>query len=162
MADFSIMPPQGVENFQAGASRKLAGSEAERINVSGKSIQNKVDRNGETPVQTASETSQSAGPKAEFFNSAESKSVSQGMENLLENLNQQLEKLNNYLRFEKDEESDRMVIFIKNSETGEVIRQIPSEEFLAISKNIKQFLEMRQQPLEQMATPVGLITDEKA
>lgn len=162
MADFSIMPPQGVENIQSGSSRKLAGSEAERINVSGNSIQSNVDRNGGASIQTASDASQSVDSKAEVFYSVEKSSGSQGMENLLENLNQQLEKFNNYLRFEKDEGSDRMVIFIKNGETGEVIRQIPSEEFLAISKNIKQFLEMRQQPLEQMAMPVGLITDEKA
>ncbi|MEA1988107.1 MAG: flagellar protein FlaG, partial [Pseudomonadota bacterium] len=68
----------------------------------------------------------------------------------------------NYLRFEKDDSSEKMVIFIKNSETDEVIRQIPSQEFLTISKNITNYLEMRQQLSETVVTPPGLLTHEQA
>ena len=81
---------------------------------------------------------------------------------LMKDLNGQLEKLQNYLRFEQDIESERMLIYIKNSETDEVIRQIPSQEFMNISKNITNYLEMRQQLSETMVTPPGLITHEKA
>lgn len=80
----------------------------------------------------------------------------------MEDLNSQLQQLRNYLRFEKDENTEKMVIFIKNSETDEIIRQIPSEEFLAISKNITQFLEMRQELSEKVVMPKGLLTNETA
>lgn len=82
--------------------------------------------------------------------------------NLMKDLNVQLEQLQNYLRFEQDEDSDRMVIFLKNSETDEVIRQIPSQEFMTISKNITNYLEMRQQLSETVGISTGLITHQQA
>lgn len=84
------------------------------------------------------------------------------VEKTLSDLNQQMEVMNNYLRFEKDEDTNKMVIFIRDTETDEVIRQIPSDEFLAISKNISKYLEMRQQLSETVAVTPGLITDIKA
>ncbi|MBN2864663.1 MAG: flagellar protein FlaG [Thiotrichales bacterium] len=84
------------------------------------------------------------------------------LDSLMKDLNLQLENLQNYLRFERDDSSEKMVIFIKNSETDEVIRQIPSQEFMTISKNITNYLEMRQQLSETVVTPPGLITHEKA
>ncbi|BBP45530.1 hypothetical protein THMIRHAS_09030 [Thiosulfatimonas sediminis] len=82
---------------------------------------------------------------------------------LMENINQQLKKLQNYLRFEKDDTSEKLVIFIKDSETNEIIRQIPAQEFLEVSKNITQYLEA-QQTLNQKnsgsSSPVGIITNQ--
>jgi flagellar protein FlaG len=79
----------------------------------------------------------------------------------VEELNALLEKRQSYLRFEEDKGSERMVIFIKNGETGEVIRQIPSPEFLAMSENLKRFLEMDGSSA-RMAVPPGLLTYETA
>ncbi|BCN92980.1 flagellin [Thiomicrorhabdus immobilis] len=78
----------------------------------------------------------------------------------MNDLNAQLQKLQNYLKFERDEDSDRMVIFIKDRESDEVIRQIPSQEFLAISKSIGQYLEMSKQVSEKILPPIGLLTNE--
>ena len=75
-------------------------------------------------------------------------------------INSQLQQLQNYLKFERDEDADRMVIFIKDSETNEILRQIPTEEFLAISKSIGQYLEVSQQISEKITPPVGFITNE--
>ncbi|WP_127470462.1 flagellar protein FlaG [Thiomicrorhabdus aquaedulcis] len=75
-------------------------------------------------------------------------------------LNSQMQKLQNYLKFERNEDSDRLVIFIKDSETDEVIRQIPTEDFLNISKSITQYLEMNNKVSEKVSSPVGLITNE--
>lgn len=78
----------------------------------------------------------------------------------MNDLNSQLQKLQNYLKFERDEDSDRMVIFIKDRETDEVIRQIPTQEFLAISKSIGQYLDMSKQVSEKISPPIGLLTNE--
>jgi len=75
-------------------------------------------------------------------------------------INSQLQQLQNYLKFERDEDADKMVIFIKDSETNETLRQIPSQEFLAISKSIGQYLEMRRQTSEKITPPVGMLTNE--
>lgn len=82
------------------------------------------------------------------------------IDNQMAGINAQLQTLQNYLKFERDEDSDRMVIFVKDRETGEVIRQIPTEEFLAISKSIGQYLEMSKQVSEKNLPPVGMFTNE--
>lgn len=82
------------------------------------------------------------------------------LDTVMSNLNVQLQQLQNYLKFERDESSDKMVIFIKDSETNEILRQIPTAEFLAISKSMGQYIEMRQQSSTKITPPVGLITNE--
>jgi len=82
------------------------------------------------------------------------------IDNQLAGINAQLKKLQNDLEFEKDEDSDRMIIFVKDRETGEVIRQIPTEEFLAISKSIGQYLEMGKQTSEKKSPLVGMFANE--
>ncbi|MBO1928385.1 flagellar protein FlaG [Thiomicrorhabdus sp. 6S2-11] len=90
---------------------------------------------------------------------------SQEVDALMENLNQQLQTLQNYLRFEKDDDSQKMVIFIKDSETDEIIRQIPAKELLEVSKNITKFLETHQtlnQAQSGSSSPIGLLTNQTA
>lgn len=59
-------------------------------------------------------------------------------------LKQAVQDLNNYaqslrrdLRFSIDEESGETVVKVMDHESGEVIRQIPSEELLAIAHSLK-------------------------
>lgn len=83
----------------------------------------------------------------------------------LEALNAQLQNLSsNYLQFERDESTNRLVVYVKNTETSEVIRQIPSEDFLRIAKNIDAYLKQVNQSfaLAPNSMPVGLITNEQA
>lgn len=75
-------------------------------------------------------------------------------------LNAQLKLMQSYLKFEKDDDSNRMVFFIKDSETNEVIRQVPAKELLQISKNISNYLEELNTIKESSSMPVGLITNE--
>ena len=82
------------------------------------------------------------------------------LDSQMASLNSQLQKLQNYLKFERDEDSNRMVIFIKDSETDEIIRQIPTEDFLNISKSITQYLDVNKQVSEKVSPPVGMFTNE--
>jgi flagellar protein FlaG len=75
-------------------------------------------------------------------------------------LNVQLQQLQKYFKFERDADSGRMIIFIQDSETDELIRQIPTQYFLTISKNITQYLEMHQQLSANSSPPVGIFTNE--
>ena len=84
------------------------------------------------------------------------------LDSLMQNLNTELKQLQNYMKFERDKDSQNMVVFIKDSETGELIRQIPTQEFLNISKSITQFLEMQKQSSEKISPPVGMLTNETA
>lgn len=44
--------------------------------------------------------------------------------------------LNRYLEFRVDEDSGRTVVTVKDSSTGEIIRQIPSEEVMRLARNL--------------------------
>lgn len=161
MADLNVIQPQSLENARMSFGIKRDASQQAGLDgVAIATSKNEQAGLEATPLNNhAFSQVNSKSLKVEInTETAEPNSV----DGLIEQLNQQLEKLQNYLRFEKDEEADRMVLLIKNVETGEVIRQIPSQEFLAISKNISRYLEMRQQSPQSVAMPTGLITNEKA
>ncbi|MEA3406323.1 MAG: flagellar protein FlaG [Pseudomonadota bacterium] len=148
MADFNVMQPNNLDAMPVSRPQgSMVSSDAKQVDkgqIAQEIVQKKVDIS-QLKSQEAKDQIQS-----------------EDLDSLMKNLNRQLEALQNYLRFEKDEDSDRMVIFIKNSETDEVIRQIPSQEFLTISKNITNYLDMRQQLSETIDFPLGMITHEKA
>lgn len=52
-------------------------------------------------------------------------------------LNDQLRSKGRNLSFAFDEVADRTVITVKNSQTGEVVRQLPSEAVLRIAHNLE-------------------------
>lgn len=52
----------------------------------------------------------------------------------------QLKRLNTELRLEVDRQSHRVIVKIVDQETEQVIRQIPSEELLAISRRMEELI----------------------
>lgn len=55
----------------------------------------------------------------------------------LARLNEEMRKNDRSLHFSRDKEINRMVITVKNSTSGEVIRQIPDEAILRVAHNIE-------------------------
>jgi flagellar protein FlaG len=51
-----------------------------------------------------------------------------------------LRSMNRSLQFRLDESTGRMIVSITDSETGEVIRQVPGEEALRIAQNLENRL----------------------
>lgn len=65
-------------------------------------------------------------------------------EERLANLREAIQRLNDMMRessrnlnFSMDEATDRVVITVKNANTGEVVRQIPDATFLRVSHNLE-------------------------
>lgn len=56
-----------------------------------------------------------------------------------EAINKALRQSNRNLEFRLDEQTNRVVVKLTDTETGELIRQIPSDEMLAISRAIGEF-----------------------
>lgn len=56
-----------------------------------------------------------------------------------EAINRALRQSNRNLEFRLDEQTNRVVVKLTDTETGELIRQIPSDEMLAISRAIGEF-----------------------
>ena len=80
-------------------------------------------------VQTLTQTSASA-------SSAASQSNGQAIRNAARQINDFLKSTSAGVEFSVDENSKKLVVRIVDSETGQVIRQIPSEEMLAISQSL--------------------------
>ena len=66
------------------------------------------------------------------------------MSNAVRSLNESVQNIQRGIEFSIDEESGRSVVKVVDRETGEVIRQLPSEDALAVSQQIKEFIESRQ------------------
>lgn len=133
--DYSRKPSSNAESVvQSDAKNGLAT--AKPVETSGEALKNTVTASAEIDAQKA--------------------------DKLLNSVNEKVKALQSFLKFEKDEDTEKMVFSIKNSETGEVIRQIPSKDLLEVSKQISQYLDRVQQqaPGDRAGTPIGLLTDQ--
>jgi flagellar protein FlaG len=70
---------------------------------------------------------------------AEQESSPEQLKSVLDNINRTLRQSNRNLEFSIDETTKRNMVKVVDTETGDVIRQFPSEEALAISRSIDQF-----------------------
>ena len=59
-------------------------------------------------------------------------------------LNEAVQNIQRGIEFSVDDESGRSVVRVVDRETGDVIRQLPAEDVLKISRHIQEFMETRQ------------------
>lgn len=83
-----------------------------------------------------------AAPKQEVPSQSERRAEAEAqrreLKQAIERMNQQAIKDGRKLNFAMDEVTDQMVITVRKAETGEVIRQIPSEAVLRVAHNMEQ------------------------
>lgn len=84
-------------------------------------------------------TSERADPNAK---SAQSQTTFEQLSEAVENLNEMMRRGQHVLTFQIDQESDAVVIRVVDSETDEVIRQIPSEETLRFAEYVNGLVGM--------------------
>lgn len=163
MTELNVISPSTSQNNLSLDKKSAVSASLEARQNSSTSFDNTVITNFSRATGLVKDEAETTTQKNEQINSDENSLIAnEKLETMMGDLNAKLESFQNYLRFEKDEDTEKMVVFIKNSETGEVIRQIPSSEFLEISKNITQFFEVQQQLSEKIAMPTGLLADTKA
>ena len=61
----------------------------------------------------------------------------------VDELNTQLESQKIRVNFDVDEDTGRIVVMVKDSDTGETLRQVPSEETLEFARNAKKGVGIR-------------------
>ncbi len=66
------------------------------------------------------------------------KEMRENIQEAIDRLNQQLKANGRDLSFQMDEELNRPIIIVRNIETGEVVRQIPSEEIIRMAHSIEE------------------------
>jgi flagellar protein FlaG len=66
------------------------------------------------------------------------KEMRENIQEAIDRLNQQVKANGRDLSFQMDEEINRPIITVRNIETGEVVRQIPSEEIIRMAHSIEE------------------------
>jgi len=66
------------------------------------------------------------------------KEMRENIQEAIDRLNQQLKANGRDLSFQMDEEINRPIITVRNIETGEVVRQIPSEEIIRMAHTLEE------------------------
>jgi flagellar protein FlaG len=84
------------------------------------------------------------GGNKEAVNKTSEPAQSQLTEEVVNELNDAILGVRRELRFSIDDDSGRAVVQVLDSETGETIRQLPSEEVLAVSRHIRELVESSQ------------------
>jgi len=90
-----------------------------------KAIQNTADSN-KTSQDTSNSKTFSTSVKVE--------------ESDIESINEKMSQLNVQLNFEMTEDRDRNIIKVLDQATGDVVRQIPTEDFLRMSERIEAIM----------------------
>ena len=79
--------------------------------------------------------------KGETVTKAPAPANNQITDDVVNELNNAILGVRRELRFSIDEDSGRAVVQVLDSETGEMIRQLPSDEILAVSRHIREVLD---------------------
>ncbi|MFO8025426.1 flagellar protein FlaG [Thiohalophilus sp.] len=69
----------------------------------------------------------------------------EALEKAVSHLKEYVQSMKRNMDFSVDDKTGRYVVRVVDSQTQELIRQIPSEEMLAISRNLADFLEEAEQ-----------------
>ena len=89
--------------------------------------------NTEVKPAASSELSRTAAKQV-----AEQQPSAAQLQNMVDGINKALKQSNKNLEFSVDTETDKSIVKLVDTETGDLIRQFPSEEALAISRAIDQ------------------------
>lgn len=95
-------------------------------NISGGIVTSQTVHASSATVGTKSPASDEISPPAELLQHA------------IEKINLVLQQKNRALEFSVDSESSRIIVKVIDTETGDLIRQLPSETTLAISRSISE------------------------
>jgi len=90
------------------------------------------------PVQVTA-VSDSKGNNTRETNADTGSNLQERLADVVERLNDHMRQMQRSLRFSVDDYSGRIVVKVVDKDTEEVIRQIPSDEMLAIMKHISEF-----------------------
>ncbi len=85
--------------------------------------------------------------------------------NAVDDLNQAVQNIRRELEFSVDEESGKTIVKVLDSGTGDVIRQLPPEELLAVSRHPKEYVDSLESGKKATGGPgeaVGLIVRTQA
>ncbi|MDH5517315.1 MAG: flagellar protein FlaG [Gammaproteobacteria bacterium] len=126
-----IMSNQSIKTAAANAAQSIA------VKKPGNPERQTLAVEAGTDLPPATGSTQQA-VKKEATLQAEQQVSQEKAREVVEQLNNHAQLVNRDLHFSVDDDSGRTVIKVINSETAELIRQIPSEEVLKLSETIRE------------------------
>jgi len=78
-------------------------------------------------------------PLISTVQTTEQQASSDHLQSVADKINQAMQQSNRSLEFAVDTSTKKPIVKLIDSETGDLIRQFPSEEMLAISRSLEQF-----------------------
>lgn len=75
-------------------------------------------------------------PKIDAEQTAQTKPTDSQLQSATDSINKALKQINRNLEFSVDSDTKKVIVKLVDTETGEVVRQFPSEEIIAISHSI--------------------------
>jgi flagellar protein FlaG len=134
--------PSYTSNIQPYGSQ--SGTKIATESETAKSVSTRQDETSHTNKLVEQEKQQAAAEKAAVKQVEERDRLSEEQKSkLMEQMNQFVSSLNKGLSFRVDEESGRDIVTIYDTDTGDVIRQIPEEEILEVIRRLDKEREHR-------------------
>ncbi len=91
-----------------------------------------------TGIDTFQNATEEIGPKRfQLEDKTVENSVAERIDQSIDTLNKRMEELGRSVRFSKDREFDREVITVVNPDSGDIVRQIPTEYAIRVSEGLK-------------------------
>jgi len=94
-----------------------------------------------TSIGVSASTQQQDAAQAATSSKVQIEVTKETIERVVHQLKTQSQSLRRDLQFNVDDSTGRVIVTVRDSETNEVIRQIPSEEILALSRHLADALE---------------------
>jgi flagellar protein FlaG len=90
------------------------------------------------PLKASAENTQAISRQADTVKQEEGVASIEQVDEALGNINQYLQSTSTQLSFSVDEATDRSIVTVTDAATGDVIRQIPSEEVLKFAERLNE------------------------
>lgn len=139
-----------ITNIQVG--QKFAVSDAQPITV--ERVKPTADATTNTDDKLLQQVPQNTQGMAEQADKVSTEERVQNIELAVQEVEAFLQVQNRNLAFTVDEGTERSVVTVKDSESGDVIRQIPSDEVLQLAERIKDLQ-------EDIGSSVGVLVNNK-
>ncbi|QPG04964.1 flagellar protein FlaG [Salinimonas marina] len=134
------------------SGQKFAVSDAQSISVT--PIKSTTDSTANTDESSGQKARQNVQGTADLVDKELSKPQEADIDVAVEEIESFLQIQNRNLAFSVDEETKRSVVTVKDSASGDVIRQIPSEEVLRLAERIKDLQ-------QDIGSSVGVLINNK-
>ena len=136
MTDMGRIGDGGVSKLQTEPVQSLQKSQELRKQQSDHLRESSFHQDGDKKTQDKAAVSAGEDTQKNFLN--EEKLVREEMEQIRESVNSVLSQIKIGLEFSENDETESLVVKVKNLETEELIRQIPPEAFLKLAERMEE------------------------